>query len=207
MHSTRLLINAAASHSLNVPKRILQIFRDGILGESYLNEPLADGEQGNWQTLAAMAEIVNEDRSKPDLRNFVLRDVIGRVPGHDMLGEIEAIYRFCRDRITYRRDPFDIERVADIWSTMYGLAPEQGEPEGDCGIKSTFFCSAAAILGYRPAFVIAKQFEDMAAYNHIYAAVMTDDGWRYYDPTPEDAESGWHLEAFDSRIYDIFGDE
>ena len=57
-------------------KRVLQIFRDGKGKESYLNEPLLDGEQGNLQTLNAMANIVREDRLEPDLRIFVLRQII-----------------------------------------------------------------------------------------------------------------------------------
>lgn len=77
-------------------KRVLQTFRDGHKSESYLNEPLLTGEQGNMQTLKRMAEIVREDRMQPDLRIFVLREIVKDVRGHDFLGEIEKIFEFAK---------------------------------------------------------------------------------------------------------------
>lgn len=183
-------------------KRVLQLFRDGKESIRYLNEPLLDGEQGNLQTLEAMAKVVREDRLEPDLRIFVLREIVGDVRGHDYEGELGAIFRYARDRITYRRDPFNVERVADIWSTLYALNPN--EPEGDCGIKSLFFCSCAAILGYKAYFVVIKQRPNQKAFNHVYAAVGTENGMRYFDPTPNDAPAGWEAQSWQKFLYPIF---
>src|SRR5687768_13331680 len=126
-------------------KRVLLTFRDGKEYESCLSEPLGEGEQGNLQTLERMAEIVREDYGQPDIRRFILREIVGGVKGHDAAGEVEKIFEFARDEITYRKDPWNHERVADLWSTLYYL---NDEPEGDCGIKSTFIATCCAALGH-----------------------------------------------------------
>lgn len=184
-------------------KRVLQIFRDGHKSNRYLSEPLREGEQGNLQTLDAMAEIVRADRTQPDLRTFVLREIVGpSVAGHDHAGEINKIFAFAQSGITYRKDPFGVERVADIWSTLYALNPN--EPEGDCGIKSVFFASCCAILGHKPFFVVVKQSKSQWAFNHVYNAVLLNGEIQYFDATPQDAPAGWQVPAEQRFIYQIF---
>lgn len=183
-------------------KRALQIFRDGRSTKRSLNVPLLDGEQGNFQTAEAMARIVREDRLEPDLRIFVLREIIGSTRGHDFQGEVNRIFDFCQRQITYRKDPWGVERVADIWSTLYALNPN--EPEGDCGIKATVFASCCAILGHKPFFVLIKQSKGQAAFNHIYNAVLVNGELKYYDATPQDRPAGWEAGHFRKLIYRIF---
>jgi hypothetical protein len=183
-------------------KRVLQLFRDGERGTSYLNEPLMDGEQGNLQTLDAMARIVREDRLQPDLRIFVLREIIGDTKPHDSAGEIARIFDFAQHRICYRKDPFGVERVADIWSTLYALNPN--EPEGDCGIKSLFFASCCAILGYKVYFVVIKQTKAQRAFNHVYNAILMDGRLAYFDATPQDKPAGYEAKSVAKFLYPIF---
>lgn len=184
-------------------KKVLQIYRDSSKPEiSYLNEPLAEGEQGNMQTLAAMASLVRDQRDEPDLRNFVLREIIGGVRGHDSMGEVTAIFQFARDRITYRKDPYRVERVADIWSTLYAL--NANGPEGDCGIKSGFIAACCALLGHKPFFTVIKQSEGQTAFNHVYNMVLVDGKVIYLDATPEDRPVGWEAPSVVKMIYPIF---
>lgn len=183
-------------------KRVLQIFRDGRETQSYLNVPLKDGEQGNLQTCDAMAKIVREDRLEPDLRIFVLREIVGSIRGHNFDGEIGRIFDFCQNRITYRKDPFNVERVADIWSTLYALNPS--EPEGDCGIKATFFASCCAILGHKPFFVLIKQRFDSRSFNHVYNAVAVGGELKFYDATPQERPAGWEAGHYRKLLYSIF---
>jgi hypothetical protein len=185
-------------------KRVLQIIRDGETRESSLNRPLLDGEQGNMQTLDAMAQIVREDRLMPDLRIFVLREIVGSTRGHDSLGEITRIFEFAQKRIVYRQDPVHVERVADLWSTLYALNPD--EPEGDCGIKSVFVATCCALLGHKPFFTVIKQRENQRAFSHVYIGVIYDGNKLIYlDPTPEDAPPGWELPGtFEKMAYPIF---
>jgi hypothetical protein len=183
-------------------KRVLQIFRDGRGTRSSLIEPLLDGEQGNQQTLSAMARMVREDRVQPDLRTFVLREIVGGTAPHDFGGEIERIFEYAQKRIAYRKDPFAVERVADLWSTLYAL--DADGPEGDCGIKSTFFATACALLGHKPFFVVIKQTPGQASFNHVYNAVVVGSELRYFDATPEEQPAGYEPQSWKKFIYNIF---
>lgn len=182
-------------------RRYIQLFRDGKESINYLDIPLAPAEQGNVQTLNVMADIVRQDRIEPDLRIFVLREIIGNVAGHDFEGELAKIFYFAQKKITYRQDPINVERVADIWSTMYALNPK--EPEGDCGIKATFFASCCAILGYRTAFVVIKQRPGQHGFNHVYNAVLLNGEWKYYDPTPENQPAGYEARSVEKYLFHI----
>lgn len=183
-------------------KRFLQIYRDGKREHRSLTMPLLEGEQGNVQTLQAMAQIVSEQRTQPDLRAFVLREIVGNVRGHDSAGEVQRIFEFARDRITYRKDPFGVERVADIWSTLYSLNPNS--PEGDCGIKSTFVAGCCALLGHKPFFVVIKQKPDQPNFNHVYNMILVDGKIQYLDATPEGRPLGYEAASVVKKLFPIF---
>lgn len=187
-------------------KRALQIIRDGQVHESSLKIPLLPGEQGNVQTLEAMRDVVLEDRLNPLNREFVLENVVQNVPGHDPWGEMDAIFEFARDRIVYREDPFDVERVLDLYTTLNGV---EGDlpfiPEGDCGVKSMFIATCAAILGHKPFFVVIKENVNDQSFTHVFTAVGIANGeWRYYDATPQSSRPGWHAPSAVELWFPIF---
>ena len=189
-------------------KRALQIFRNGQVHESSLKIPLMPGEQGNLQTLEAMRDVVLEDRLNPYNRNFVTEYVVGDVPGHDPWGELEAIFEFARDRIVYREDPFDVERVLDLYTTLRGVENDPAFiPEGDCGVKSMFIATCAAILGHKPYFAVIKESEKDDNFSHVFTAVGISTGeWKYYDATPEWSRPGWHAPAAVTLWFPILGE-
>ena len=166
-------------------------------------EPLPHGVHGNTRTLYEMAKIVREDAREPDLRRFVLDKILSGVRGHDYRGEIDACFRFARDRITYRRDPRGVERVADMWSTLYALADE---PEGDCGIKSTFLATTLALLGHKPLFIVLRTSPRVEYFQHVYVGVGMGGAGVVLelDPTPEDKPSGWGPQGYRKMACDIF---
>ena len=55
-------------------KRVLQIFRDGKQKMESLGVPLLNGEQGNMQTLEAMAQIVIDESFEISLANTILNE-------------------------------------------------------------------------------------------------------------------------------------
>jgi hypothetical protein len=197
-------------------KLTLQVFRDGHKREHSLgglfsfSSTIPDDKQGNYAALAIGARMVKEDAPEPDIRAFVLREIVGSVKGHDYKGEIQACFEFARDCITYRKDPAGVERVADLWSTMYALNP--AKPEGDCLIKSIALCTALASIGHRCFFIPMQQTPDEDSFNHVYVGVYTADGedvdmegqrFKSLDPTPEDAEAGWKARAAVRMLYPI----
>lgn len=189
-------------------KRFLQIFRDGEAGKHIaLSEPLQDGEQGNIQTLSVMAEIVRADRLKADLRRLILKTIVGDdVKGHDFKGEIEKLFYFAQKTIVYRKDPVQVERVMDVWSTFFGTEHDQSyKPEGDCGIKAVFLASCLALLGHKPVFVVIKQDKNANSFNHVYNGYIDEAGKvKYLDPTPEDKPIGYEPKSYSKFLVPIF---
>jgi hypothetical protein len=201
-HNNRHLVSKRPPpRSMTQYKRELQIFRDGSATSQPLTTPLAEGQQGTEQTLQAMSDLVRNQRTQPDLQRFVEREIVAGVAGHDFENEIDRIFRFCQSRITYRRDPFGVERVADIWSTLYALGPE---PVGDCGIKSCFFAACAALQGFKPFFVVIRQDPASQAFDHVYAGVWMNDTRHFFDPTPEDKPAGWQAPSVATYYWEIF---
>lgn len=168
-----------------------------------MTEPLADGAAGNVQALRIAAKIVEQDRQQPDLRAFVLREIVKDVAGHDFAGERTACFEFARDRIIYRRDPPGVERIADMWSTLYALNPK--EPEGDCLIKCVFLATCLSLLGEKPFFIVIRQNEKSNSFNHVYLGVTEKDGSiTPLDPTPPDRQPGEESGAINKAMFPIF---
>lgn len=186
---------------------VIEVFSGGSRATQYA-ERLLDGERGTIQALAIAAGFVRRDRLDPGLRRFVLEHVLGDVPGHDFWGEIQKCHEWARDRITYRRDPWGVERVADMRATLR-LAPRGGQPEGDCLVKSVWLAGALAILGNSPAFAVIKQRREhlpaSVGYKHVYVAVQHEGRVVPLDPTPEDEPPGWEAPHIVRSYYPIFG--
>lgn len=181
---------------------LLEIIRDGRRTAPVQLATIGDDVQGNLVALAAMAKIVREDCTQPDLRAFVMREVVHDVPGHRFRSEIENCFEFARDKITYRRDPVGVERVVDLWSCFYALNPKR--PEGDCGVKSVFLATCLALLGQVPFFVVMTQDPGAESYSHVYVGTIWQNEFLPLDPTPEDFPVGKQAVAARRMVYPIF---
>lgn len=181
---------------------LLEIIRDGRRRLPIQLFNISDDVQGNLDALSAMATIVREDVAEPDLRAFVMREVVGDVGGHQHNEEIQACFEFARDEIVYRRDPVGVERVVDMWSCLYALNPEQ--PEGDCGIKSVFLATCLGLLGQTPFFVVMTESPSADSYSHLYVGTIFRNKALYLDPTPENFEAGQQPPGLVHMVYPIF---
>jgi hypothetical protein len=189
-----------------MPKLTLEVFDDGRSWHKPLLRSIDDGLQGNLETLRIGADFVLRDEKLADVRAFVANCIVGNVAGHDYKGEIRACFEYARNRIRYRQDPVEVERVMDLWSAVaFG--------EGDCFIKSVALATCLACLGHRPFFIPIIQIPNDKAFNHVYVGVYSEngsktdkDGNRFepLDPTPEDKPQGWSASAWCEMKYEIF---
>lgn len=159
--------------------------------------PLMHGPRGNYQALRiARAYILSASQSE-QIRQLALT-IVENVRGHDVEGELDALYRYCRDAITYRHDPRGQERVQNPFFTLKTRA-------GDCLDKVILFCALAASLGYLTRFVLLMQRQTKDdSFGHIYAQGKTPDGWKSYDPTPEEVDAGWKGYGIKEQAVNIF---
>jgi len=170
-------------------------------------ENLPQGIRGTHRTLAVMASAVRGELP-PDycgfrsesIRQSALSMCVG-LQGHDSVGEIMALFFFVRDRIRYRYDPIDTERVQDAATTL-------ALQSGDCDDKCVLLASLLASLGHWPQFV--AQSQDGREFDHVYVEAWCNGEWLALDPTA-DGWHGMHLAQIDWRnpakqewIYKIF---
>lgn len=179
------------------------------MNERVTLEFLPPSTAGTWRTLELMAQAVRGERA-PDYsgwRDERIRrkavDVTQGMAGHDFDGEVAALFAFARDRIRYRRDPVDTERIQDAARTL--------ELEtGDCDDKVILLATLLASLGWLSRFVIQSQ--DGAEFDHVYLEVLDErtGQWRALDPTADGqaglplAEVGWRNPAQYEERYSIF---
>lgn len=185
-----------------MPERVLQIFRDGRRFNPKIETKLLDGYQGNTQTLKIMAQMVRDDRTQIDLRRFVERQILGRIPGHRFTAEIKAMFDFCQKKILYRKDPAKVERIADLWSCLFAL--NRDSPEGDCSIKSVALATMLAMFGNKPNFVIIKQNPHSTNFNHVFVETEIDGKLAPLDPTPEDKPIFYEAKSLKREVFPIF---
>ena len=170
--------------------------------------PLSRGVAGTRETLAQMARAVRGEVG-PDFSGYqdeavrrVALAITSTVKGHDSRGEINALFRFTRDKIKYVRDPVNLERVQDAMRTL-----QIGS--GDCDDKAVFLSTLLASLGYASRFVVQSQ--DAIDFDHVYLEVLDEGGeWIPLDPTADCQGGvpcgfpGWRQSAPVEWVYEIF---
>ena len=160
--------------------------------------PLVDGISGTYQTLREMARIVREDST--DLRvRAIAESIVSGCAGHEFECEVQAIFSYCRDAITYRRDPIEQERIQDTLRTVHLFN------SGDCDDKIVCLAGLLGSLGHKSRFVIIGPRAEK--FTHVYLEVQTKGGWLPLDPTPEQAPMGWEARALHRDVYEIWGNE
>ena len=158
---------------------------------------LLSGTPGTNQTLDWMAALVRRDAGNFQLRQFTL-SLISSCDGHDFSCEIERIFSCIRDRITYRRDPIEVEWVQDAKRTLFVFG------SGDCDDKVVALATLLATAGHRSRFVVLGRTREK--YTHVYLEALTSQGWLPLDPTPEQEPAGWEARGLIRSTYEIFGD-
>lgn len=176
--------------------KTLQIFRDGRRHTAKETIQLPPDAAGNLQTLALMAQIVREDSSQKDYRNFVLREFLGF--DKSISEQIDAAFEFCRDKIFYEPEKPGFETVADLWSCLYAF--DERTAKGDCVVKSVALATMLSFLNLKPVFVAIKQVPNAAYFNHVYVEL---DGTTL-DATPPQFRPGNELKFLQKLIYPIF---
>ena len=128
---------------------------------------LSDGQQGTWETIAAMSALCREAVLDENMRRLAL-EICAPVAGHDFAGEIQALYSWVRDHITFRRDPLDVERVQTPTNTVrYG--------SGDCDDQSLLLACLLSVMGHPCQFVVQSQ--DGQIPDHVYCEALLNHEW------------------------------
>lgn len=149
-----------------------------------------------------MAAMVREDAMRDaGLGRFAAQLLINnKLDSHSNQDDIlDTVFRYVQ-QITYIHDPggaFD-----DINSARETLH----KGYGDCDDLAVLLATLLALLGYTPAFVMAKYSEETNGFDHIYLEVETNKGAMVLDPTTRSHGIGWENPKFIDRVtFPIFG--
>lgn len=149
-------------------------------------ESLADGVNGTFQTLDAMAMAVRGEVG-PDYSGW--RDlynknaatlIINNVAAGSEQDTVTALFNFTRDNISYRDHPWNMQVVRDCRRTVE-------LSDADCVSKSVCLATLLACRGFISRFV--AQCPDGGDYDHVYIECEFDGRWLALDPTADGKDS------------------
>ena len=180
--------------------RNLQIFRDGRKHTKFSQRPIPPGAKGNFETLEEMKKIVFEDSQENDLKNFVLREIVGQKSS--LREQLQAIFLYARDRIRYEPERDGYETVADLWSCLYSFDPKTAI--GDCVQKSIFIATCLSYLGFNPFFSAIQQIPNADFFNHVYVECEINGNLTVFDATPPNFQIGDEGEFYNKMRFYIF---
>lgn len=164
--------------------------------------PRQTGAKGNQETLAIMAQIVREDSRRADLKRFVTRYLLPGIEQKTDAGKIQQIYEFCRDEILYLDDSPGVERVADLWTCLFGLG--EFSARGDCVIKSVCLATLLAMFGGRPCFIAIRSTSENEALNHVFCGLPAGNRLLSLDALPATFQIGDEAPSVSKVLYRIF---
>jgi|SRR5882672_377387 len=170
-------------------------------------EPLQDGIDGTFQTLAVMRSAVL-GQIPPDYsgyedpyNNQMAMHIVGG-PWRSLAPD--KLLQFVRDQILYIDHPWNMQVVKDCRRTLESKT-------GDCVSKSVCLATLLATWGIHSQFVAqAPNGED---YDHVYVQAFVNGQWVSLDPTADGrdgrpfGEVGWSQKLPDGGIetpYSIF---
>lgn len=152
---------------------------------------LPAGRAGTRVTLQLMRQLAERGGSDPVVIDAAARIVRSAgIAGHDALGEIRALFEFCRDRVRYTRDPVGVEMLQSPARILRTRA-------GDCDDKSTLLVALLRAIGHpaRLAFrAIAANPLFPGAFSHVYVIARHRGREIPLDPTPPRATVGWQFD-------------
>jgi hypothetical protein len=149
-------------------------------------------------TLKRMYELVNRAKTDAAFQKLVYGIVNRKMPGQwkDYRGEVEAIFHWFKDNHDYRRDPFDVELLQDVWATM-------DRKRFDCDDASIWLGAACEILGAPARFVVVSTKPDREP-EHVYVECFVGGQWTPLDASVRWSNAGWEPQdgITDRKVWD-----
>lgn len=128
---------------------------------------LANGANGNKQTVRIMAELARQRASHPMVRQLAM-DIVhqANIPSHNYLDECKAIGAYVQKNIRYLKDPQGMEQLTDPVLLIKRI--KEGTAQGDCDDMALLICTLLKSIGHSPYLRFVKYKKLTGPYNHIY---------------------------------------
>lgn len=148
------------------------------------------------ETIKRMYRLVQQAVTDPTFQKIVYGIVNGKMRGKwkDYRGELQTVLAWFKRNVDYRRDPFGVELLQDVFATL-----DRGR--GDCDDATVWLCAAAQILGCPTRIVTVSTRPDKEPV-HVYCEAMVGGRWLGLDATVPGSFVGWKPpHVTDTRIW------
>lgn len=146
-------------------------------------QTLAAGDDGVYQTLAAMRALVYQAAADPYVRAWGV-EIARSVPARNLAALAGGIRQFLVEHVTYLDDPVGVELV----HAPARLLEEIGARyyvTGDCDDVATLGAALGAAVGLPSRFVVLSFGGPGDPFAHVYAELWTGGGWVELDTTAQ----------------------
>jgi antitoxin (DNA-binding transcriptional repressor) of toxin-antitoxin stability system len=146
------------------------------------------------ETIRRMFQLVGQAVTDPKFQELVYQ-ITQAVPGKDYSGEVRSIFNWVKANIKYTRDPYGVELVQDVWSTI-------NRGRADCDDFSILIAAMGEVMGNPSRFVTVSTRPDKEPC-HVYPELNTRGRWTALDVTVAGSSPGWRPSAgiTDRRIW------
>lgn len=163
--------------------------------------------QLNRDTIAWMVALARDAGKREDVRRLVEEWLYARkVPPRDDYAEAIAVYHLVHQRVPYRKDPAEKERVKAPWVAL-GLAGGKPFRGGDCDDIATAIAGALLALGHQP--VRYRTVGVGGIPSHVHAEVWVNRprkqrGWLALDPVAHPQPPGFRPPGDVEHHYTVY---
>lgn len=136
-------------------------------------------------TIKRMWELINRAKTDATFQKLIYGIVNRAMPGRtkDYRGELNTIFNWSRKAVNYRRDPYGVELVQDVWATL-------DRRRGDCDDFTILLAAAAEVLGC-PSRIVTVSTRPNREPNHVYPEANVGGQWVSMDATVHESYLGW----------------
>ena len=137
------------------------------------------------ETVKRMYRLVQQAVTDEKFQKLVYSIVNGSMRGRwkDYRGELQAVFGWFKKNVDYRRDPFGVELLQDVWATL-------DRRRADCDDATVWLAAAAQILGCPTRIVTVSTRPDKEPV-HVYPEAMVGGRWLGLDATVPGSFVGW----------------
>ncbi len=136
-------------------------------------------------TVRKMYRLIDRAKTDAEFQKLVYGVVNGAMRGNwkNYRQELSTLLMWVRKAVDYRRDPYGVELLQDVWATL-------DRRRGDCDDFTILLCAAAEVLG-APCRIVTVSTRADREPSHVYGEAMVGGKWLGMDGTIPSAALGW----------------
>jgi len=146
-------------------------------------------------TIRRMWKLVDAAKTDAQFQNLIY-GLVNRGMGQrwkDYRGEIAIILGWAKKVVAYRRDPYGVELLQDVWATL-------DRRRADCDDFSILVAAAVEVLGSPTRFVTISNRPDKEPC-HVYVQAFVNGQWTGLDAIFPESYVGWEPGAYTSKRF------